>query len=465
MGNIFGCIATGIGWCFCSATASLLGSCCGTDKASNIPPGANSGRKRSVFLLILSIGLSFLFQYGVALWLQPNDDNALKNYTPVGKYIVNSWLSGCEDYETVALQEVCSGQSGVYRTAGSAFLFFLLATIGVLLKPSANREAWLAKYTLFLFMIGGTIFIPNQPLFNPILLNIFRAGGVLFILLQQIILIDFCYNINDGMVEKANQAEADEGEGAGNKWLGILISISAVCFGAAITGIVLMYVYFGDCDINVAFVTVTLILGVISTIVQLMGEESSLLTSSSIFAYSTYLCYSAVTKNPNQACNPQLGKEDVGGIIIGISLALISLAWTGFSYTAGKAVGDESDDVLKNNEVTNENNQPVTGTVIDAKDDKNATNYGSIEEEEQEEEPVPNSFSNSWKLNIVLMLICCWYAMTLTSWGSVETGGNAANPGVGRISMWIIITSQWLMQLLYLWTLIAPSIFPDRDFS
>lgn len=254
---------------------------------------------------------------------------------------VNSWLSGCENYETSALQEICSGQAGVYRTAGSAFIFFLLATIAVLLKPSANREAWLAKYTLFLFLVTGTVFIPNDPFFNPILMNFFRAGGVLFILFQQIILIDFCYNLNDGMVEKANQAELDEGQGAGNKWLGTLISLCIICFSAAVTGIVLMYLYFGDCNINVAFITVTLVLGVISIFMQLMGEESSLLTSTAIFTYSTYLCYSAVSKNPIQECNPQLGKEDVGGIILGIALALISLAWTGFSYTAGKAVGDE----------------------------------------------------------------------------------------------------------------------------
>ena len=74
-------------------------------------------------------------------------------------------------------------------------------------------------------------------------------------------------------------------------------------------------------------------------------------------------------------------------------------------------------------------------------------------------------FSNSWKLNMVLVLISCWFAMALTSWGSIETGGDRANPEVGEASMWMLIASQWLFMIMYLWTLVAPRLFPDRDFS
>jgi hypothetical protein len=94
--------------------------------------------------------------------------------------------------------------------------------------------------------------------------------------------------------------------------------------------------------------------------------------------------------------------------------------------------------------------------------------YGTIDDSPDEDAPentIPNNFSNSWKLNVILSLICCWYAMSLTSWGSVSGGGNIANPSAGKVSMWMIIGSQWLMNLMYLWTLIAPKLFPDREFS
>ena len=55
--------------------------------------------------------------------------------------------------------------------------------------------------------------------------------------------------------------------------------------------------------------------------------------------------------------------------------------------------------------------------------------------------------------------------MALTGWGSIQAGGNLANPDVHNISMWMIAVSQWIMFALYFWTLIAPKVLPDRDFS
>jgi hypothetical protein len=96
------------------------------------------------------------------------------------------------------------------------------------------------------------------------------------------------------------------------------------------------------------------------------------------------------------------------------------------------------------------------------------TNYGANDDaaaEDEEAEDVPNNFSNSWKLNVTLGIVSCWFAMSLTGWGSIESGGNVANPEVGSVSMWMIISSQWLVLTLYLWTLVAPRLFPNREFS
>jgi hypothetical protein len=96
-------------------------------------------------------------------------------------------------------------------------------------------------------------------------------------------------------------------------------------------------------------------------------------------------------------------------------------------------------------------------------------NYGTTDDDAKDEdetaEEVPNTFSNNWKLNLVLGAVSCWFSMALTAWGSIEDEGDAANPQVGRVSMWVIIASQWLGLFLYLWTLVAPRLFPDREFS
>lgn len=80
----------------------------------------------------------------------------------------------------------------------------------------------------------------------------------------------------------------------------------------------------------------------------------------------------------------------------------------------------------------------------------------------------PNFGADLWKLNVVLALISCWVAMTLTGWGTIEGaegGSDAANPQVGRVNMAMIGISQWMAIGLYIWTLVAPRVFPNRDFS
>jgi len=112
----------------------------------------------------------------------------------------------------------------------------------------------------------------------------------------------------------------------------------------------------------------------------------------------------------------------------------------------------------------------VTGVVM------NSSNYQSTQDDTEdvdhdlpadaEEENVNSkSFGNSWKLNVILALVCCFYAMALTNWGSIDSGADSANPDTGKASMWMIIAGEWVVLTLYLWTLVAPRLFPDRDFS
>ena len=61
-----------------------------------------------------------------------------------------------------------------------------------------------------------------------------------------------------------------------------------------------------------------------------------------------------------------------------------------------------------------------------------------------------------------------YWCMVLTNWGTSEFTGDdddASSPEAGHIAMWLNITAQWVMFALYVWTLIAPVVCPDRDFS
>lgn len=410
------------------------------------------------FASLQAIGLSFVFQYVVAPALLSDNVSQLPK---IGEYLQDAWTNGCDQDDT-KLIEACSGNSGVYRIAGSALLFFLLSAIAAAIKPTYNRDAWPAKYTIFLILVGSSIFIPNDPLFDPILMNLARIGGVFFIIFQQLIILNMAYNFNESWVEKADNAEVEEGAGAGQKWFRALLFACAILFIGSFIAIGLMYAYFSDCPTNMAFITINLISGILYTVLQLFGTESSLFTSAAVFTYSTYLCFTAVSKNPNENCNPKVGEKDQFSIVLGICITLLSLSWTGWSLTAHKAVGADSDAIENSADGRMTKADEVKGVVID-KEKGEETEL--IEDKEGISQINARTFSNSWKLNLVLALVTCWFSMTLTGWGSIEASVSLENPDVSNVSMWMVISAQWLCIVLYVWSLVAPSLFPDRDFS
>eukprot|EP00985_Skeletonema_marinoi_P028788 scaffold26004_cov88-Skeletonema_marinoi.AAC.1 len=128
-----------------------------------------------------------------------------------------------------------------------------------------------------------------------------------------------------------------------------------------------------------------------------MSETGSLLTSASMTAYVTYLCGSAVSKNPNAVCNPKLGETSVGNIVVGLMFVFISLMWTGFSYTNDKRLGGSTTAAPEASVEDAEEGKPVGGVVVNEDADADETN-------ESYDTTSPKSFNNSWKLNAVMAL-------------------------------------------------------------
>jgi hypothetical protein len=471
-----GCLISSITFVFCTACSSLLGACCGNDKPSTVAPSVTSGRKRSVTLLLLSVGLSVAFQYGIG----PAILNASSSASfVIGDRLRTAWSDGCTS-STAALTDVCAGNNGVFRVGFATMLFFMLAGVAAWCKPTMNREAWPAKFVLYLFLVAAMVFIPNNPLFSQVYLNLARIGGVFFIFLQQIIIIDCAHNWNDSWVSKADKAEAEE-PGSGKKWLGAILLSCCILYLGAIVGLILMFIHFTGCPSNTAFIATTLLLCIVITVAQLTGEEGSLLSSGCVSAWAVYLLYNAVSKNPNGACNPLLGQSDRLSIALGIIITIMSLGWTGWSYTAEERLTEtkqSSADATESltPEVEAGEEQPATktkkisgivtgGTTDDDEDEdaKEADNRkGETHGDMSSSQP---SLSNSWRLNVILIVVSFWTSMILTRWGDISTDGSVANLSVGNVAMWMLMASQWIVLLLYLWTLVAQRLFPGRDFS
>lgn len=436
-------VATGLTYCCCSLSGSLCNACCGNSDA-------NSGRQRSVGLLTLAIVLSLLFQYWLAPYIKSHDKSLY--------YIYKVWYDNCPD----DFKNQCAANAGALRPTAVSSLLFLLLGIITKLQPRFNQQAWPSKYGLFLIAVLVTIFLSNA-LFTGFFLWLARIGATLFVLLQQIILIDVAYNWNEDWVDRADQADRLI-YGSGSVWYRAIVAVCVLFYATTLVTVGLLYHYFSGCAENTWIITLTLLGIVALTATQLSGTEGSLLTSSIMSLYAIFLAYSMVSKNPNATCNPQLGSNDVYGIVIGLSLTAVSLAWTGWSWTAQERLNvDAVQSTRTVNSSSNANldvpfldpgDAPTSGVVMDAA--------------EQDEDGEGSADSEVWKLNMVMALISCWVAMILTGWGALTSDSdepNIANPTAGRFNMAMIGISQWCAILLYIWTLIAPVLFPDRDFS
>jgi len=94
-----------------------------------------------------------------------------------------------------------------------------------------------------------------------------------------------------------------------------------------------------------------------------------------------------------------------------------------------------------------------------------------VEGEEAREDPLDEVAPQSYRGYYFVMLLLSFYlAMLLSNWGTAADGEADAellngSYNASLASAWVQLTSGWLCALLYLWTLVAPRLLPDRDFS
>ena len=58
-----------------------------------------------------------------------------------------------------------------------------------------------------------------------------------------------------------------------------------------------------------------------------------------------------------------------------------------------------------------------------------------------------------------------YIAMLLTSWGNVEGVDKELSVNTSMTSVWVEFITAWVCLVLYGWTLLAPIMFPLREFS
>ncbi|KAG9159266.1 hypothetical protein Leryth_024224 [Lithospermum erythrorhizon] len=335
----------------------------------------------------------------------------------------------------------------VLRVSLGNFLFFTILSVmmvGVKTqkdpRDSMHHGGWMMKVICWCLLVIFTFFLPNEMISFYETSSKFGAG--LFLLVQVVLLLDFVHRWNDTWVGYDEQF-----------WYMALLVVSLVCYVATFVFSGVLFHFFApsgqDCGLNTFFIVMTLIFVVVFAIVTLHPAVSgSILPSSVISVYCMYLCYTGLASEPRDyQCNGLHKHSKVtstGTLTLGLITTVLSVV-----YSAVRAGSSTT--------LLSPPSSPRAGSAgkpllpLDKADDK-----------EEEEKSTPVSYSYSF-FHIIFSLASMYSAMLLTGW-STSVGESGKLVDVGWPSVWVRVITGWATALLFLWSLVAPLLFPDREF-
>lgn len=306
------------------------------------------------------------------------------------------------------------GASLVARTTSSLAIWFVIHAIIMICNPNLVDScqfmihiSWKSIHSLLYFALWiGFWFIPDSFFDFYMKFAIYVSG--IYLVIQVIFLVDFFHILNDKFVQDDN--------------LKIIAVITGILSIGSIVGFGLEFYFFGrndGCNGNNAIIAVHLILCFIIFIAAAKIEHGSIFTASLICAYTSYLTCSSLMCDTN--CN-SIKNTSSSGIAFSVIASIFTITWTGYSAFS----------------TTNQ--------------------FESCSCSDTQEKPFSLSFFHS-----VFALACVYLTMIVTHWGDQSQAAWTTERGI--VAKWINLAACWLTYLLYIWTLIAPLIFPDRDFT
>ena len=371
-----------------------------------------------------------------------------------------SWLSAVG----VEPSPAWFGARAVTRVSLGGFLFFgglALATAGVVDRSDprdrhVHHGAWTLKFFAWTVCVFLPFLLPEPIVHSYAWLS--RLGSGVFLVVQMIILLDFAYLWSEDWVNREHVG-----------WLvGLLVS-TLVLYAGSITLVVFLFRWYvpagvpGGCARNAWLVSSSLVPCALFTAVGFhpSARSGAVLPSAVVTAYCIYLCYGALASEPaTYACNPHAGEARTRPAeAVNAAMTLAGLAYS--ALRAGSS--DLFDTGASSNPIGGGSGDTVALVGQDGCDSDEELAAGAS----AEAFPAgPVSYSYSW-FHAMFAAASMYLCMMLAGWGGGESGdegggGRGVDQGWG--SVWVKMVSVWVTAGLHAWTLVAPAVFPDREF-
>ncbi|EON63705.1 hypothetical protein W97_02933 [Coniosporium apollinis CBS 100218] len=396
------------------------------------------------------------------------------------------------DYMTISCNgKDCYGFVAVHRmnfALGAFHAVLALMLLGVRSSKDGRAKIqngfWGPKIIAWLGLIVITFLIPDGFFIfwgNYIAL----IGAMLFLLIGLILLVDLAHTWAEYCQDKIEVTE-------NRTWTALLIGSTVTMYLASLAMTIVMYIFFahGGCSMNQAAITINFLLLLVASVlsihpaVQSHNSRAGLAQSGMVAVYCTYLTMSAVGMEPDdQHCNPLVRARGTrkATIIIGAIVTFVTVAYTTTrAATYGLALGSQGNsysqvaaDDFEHGLVST---QPSSRREMRAAALRAAVESGSLpasaldddsDDESDDGKNPRDDERNSTQYNysmfhIIFLLSTAWVATLLTT----NSGDNPESDfvPVGRTywASWAKIISAWVCYGIYMWSLLAPVVLPDR---
>ncbi|KAM4871660.1 serine incorporator 2 isoform 2-T2 [Thomomys bottae] len=439
--------------CLCGSAPCILCSCC--------PSSRNSTVSRLLFTGFLFLGVLVSI-----IMLSPGVESQLYKLP---------WV--CEDgaQTPVVLQGPLDcgsllGFRAVYRMCfATAAFFFLFTLLMVCVRSSRDPRAaiqngfWFFKFLILVGITVGAFYIPDGS-FSEIWFYFGVVGSFLFILIQLILLIDFAHSWNQRWLGKAEECDS-------RAWYAGLFFFTFLFYALSIAAIALMFVYYtksSTCHEGKIFVSLNLTFCFCVSIIAVLPKvqeaqpNSGLLQASVVTLYTMFVTWSALSNVPDQKCNPHLpvpqSNESLpeGPVnyetqwwdapsIVGLVIFILCTLFIGLRSSDHRQV----------------NSLMQTEECPEAMQQQQQQQQVACEGRAFDNEQDGVTYSYSF-FHFCLVLASLHIMMTLTNWYSPSETRKMISTWT---AVWVKICASWAGLCLYLWTLVAPLLLPNRDFS
>lgn len=402
----------------------------------------------------------------------------------------------------------CYGWFAVHRINFALALFhFILGFLLIGVQNTRDSRAavqngyWGPKVAIWVIFVVLTFFIPEG--FFLVWGNYFALfGAMLFLLLGLILLVDLAHTWAELCLRKIDDHDS-------RTWRGLLIGSTLGMYLASFAMTIVMYLFFANtnCAMNQAAITVRfspdresimlmhsqvnlllfLIVSFVSIqpVVQESNPKAGLAQAAMVTVYCTYLTMSAVSMEPDDYhCNPLIRSQGTRtvSIVVGAIVTMLTVAYTTTrAATQGLALGSRvghgqyapigSED-YEHGLVTQ---QPAAKKQMRQDALRAAVEAGSIpasaldesDDESDDARETRDDERNSTQYNyslfhFIFLLATTWVATLLTQGFNRDEVGDFTPVGRTYWASWVKIISAWICYAIYIWSLIAPVLMPDR---